>query len=137
MPAGTTPIFIAVINDKGVTWVNADGAAASKDVFVAGSNGSRCFAIAATSTDTSDRDFQIFLNDGSTSFLVGTVTVPLGAGNTGTVAALNLIGSLSTNPWLNSDGSVMLPTGWKIKASNVTTITTAKTVTLVALGGDY
>jgi hypothetical protein len=134
--ANTAPIFVAVPNNKGQTWVNGDGAAATKDIFVAGSNGSRVSGISVCSTDTSDRDFHLYYYDGSTAYLLGTLTVPLGAGNTGTVPALNLL-SLSNIPGLNPDGSITLKTGEKLQAANVATITAAKTVTVVALGGDY
>ncbi len=92
--------------------------------------------MAVASSDTSAIDVQLFAYDGSTAWLVGTITVPIGAGNTGSVAAVNLL-SLSQCPWLNSDGSITLPTGWKLQASNVSQVTSAKTLTLVALGADY
>jgi hypothetical protein len=136
MAANTAPIFVLTINNKGQSWTHSDAAATTKDVFVAGSNGSRLAAVAATSTDTAAIDVQLFAYDGSTAWLVGTVTVAIGAGNTGTVAAQNLL-ILSSNPWLNSDGSITLPSGWKLQASNVTQVTTGKTLTLVGLGADY
>lgn len=136
MPANVAPIFVLTVNDKGQSWTHADAAATTKDVFVAGSNGSRLASVAAASTDTSAIDVQLLAFDGATAWLVGTVTVPIGAGNTGTVAAVNLL-SLSQCPWLNGDGSLLLPSGWKLQASNVTQVTAAKTLTLVAWGGDY
>lgn len=136
MAANTSPIFVLTINNKGQTWVNADGSGVTKDVFVAGANGSRLASVAATSSDTSDRDFSLYAYDGSTAFLIGTVTVAAGAGNAGTTAAINLL-SLSLNPWLNSDGSIALPSGWKLQVKNLTAVTSGKTVTLVALGADY
>jgi hypothetical protein len=136
MAAGTKPIFVAALNNKGQTWVNADGAGAVKDVFVAGANGSRAASLIATSTDTSAIDVQVFAYDGSTAFLIGTITVPIGAGNTGTVGGVNLL-QLAGIPGLNSDGSITLPTSWKLQASNVTTVTAAKTLTVVCVGGDY
>lgn len=92
--------------------------------------------MAVASTDTSAIDVQLFAYDGSTAWLVGTVTIPIGAGNTGSVAAVNLL-NLPACPWLNGDGSITLPTGWKLQASNVTQVTSAKTLTIVALGADY
>jgi len=136
MAQNTSPIFVLTINNKGQTWANADGAGASKDLFVAGANGSRIAAVAACSTDTAAIDVQLFAYDGTTAYLIGTITVAIGAGNTGSVAAQNLL-ALSSCPWLNSDGSITLPSGWKLQAKNVTTVTAAKTLTIVALGGDF
>jgi hypothetical protein len=136
MPANTAPIFVLTLNNKGQSWTHADAAATTKDLFVAGANGSRLASVAASSTDTSAIDVQLLAFDGSTAWLVSTVTVAIGAGNTGAVAAQNLL-SLSQCPWLNSDGSLTLPSGWKLQASNVTQVTAAKTLTLVSLGADY
>ncbi len=136
MAANTAPIFVLAPNNKGATWTNSDTAPTTKDLFVAGSNGSRVAGISVCSTDTSDRDFHLYYYDGSTAYLIGTLTVPLGAGNTGTVAAINFL-SLANIPALNPDGSITLKTGEKLQAANVVTVTSAKTVTIVAFGGDY
>lgn len=137
MAAGTNPIFVAALNNKGQSWTNSDAAGTTKDVLVAGTNGSRVAAVSATSTDTSAVDVQILLHDGTTAWLVGTITVAAGAGNTGSTAAQNLLGVLSSTPWTNSDGSVTLPNGWKLQAKNVTQVSAGKTLTLVGIGGDY
>jgi hypothetical protein len=135
MAANISPIFVLTINNKGITFVNADGTS-TKDLFVAGSNGSRVASIAATTTDTSNNIIHLYAYDGSTAYLVGEITVPLASGTDGTTAAVNLL-SLAMCPWLNSDGSITLPTGWKLQASVNAAVTTAKTLTLVALGADY
>lgn len=136
MAANTAPIFVLTPNNKAATWTNADSAATTKDVFVAGTNGSRLAAIEATSSDTSAVDVHLYYYDGSTAYLIGTVTVAIGAGNTGSVAAQNLL-SLSSLPGLNSDGSLFLKSGEKIQAANVTQVTSGKTLTLAAFGADY
>lgn len=135
MAANTAPIFVAAINNKGVTFVNADGTT-TKDLFVAGANGSRVASIAATTTDTSANIVHLYAYDGTTAYLVGEVTVAAASGTDGATAAVNLL-ALSMCPWLNSDGSITLPSGWKLQASVAAAVTAAKTLTLVALGGDY
>lgn len=135
MAANTQPIFVASMNNKGVTFVNADGTT-TKDVFVAGSNGSRVASVAATTTDTSANLVHIYLYDGTTAYQVGEVTVAAASGTDGSTAAVNLL-SLSMNPWLNSDGSITLPSGWKLQASVNAAVTSAKTLTLVSIGADY
>jgi len=135
MAQNTSPIFVLTINDKGVTFVNADGTT-TKDIFVAGANGSRLASISATTTDTSANLVILYAYDGSTAYRIGEVSVAAASGTDGSTAAVNLL-SLSMNPWLNSDGSLTLPTGWKIQASVSTSVTSAKTLTLVAWGADY
>src|SRR6476646_352883 len=104
MAANTTPIFVLTINNKGVTFVNADGTA-TKDIFVAGSNGSRVGAVSATTTDTSSNLVLLYAYDGATAYRVGEITVAAASGTDGSTASVNLL-SLSMCPWLNSDGSV-------------------------------
>lgn len=135
MAANTSPIFVLTANNKGITFVNADGTTL-KDVFVAGTNGSRLASIAATTNDTSTNNVKIEIYDGSTAYWAGTVAVPTLSGTDGSTAAVNLL-SLSMCPWLNSDGSLFLPTGWKVQVAPLVAVTTAKTLTLVALGADY
>lgn len=135
MAANTSPIFVLTPNNKGVTFVNADGTTL-KDLFVAGANGSRLGSIAATTNDTAANNVQIKLFDGTTAWWAGTVDVPTLAGTDGATAAVNLL-SLSMCPWLNSDGSLLLPSGWKVQVAPLVAVTAAKTLTLVALGADY
>lgn len=135
MAANTSPIFVLTVNNKGVTFVNADGTTA-KDIFVAGANGSRVGSVAATTTDTSNNLVILYIYDGSTAYRVGEITVTAASGTDGSTAAVNLL-SLSTCPWLNSDGSVTLPSGWKLQAAVSSAVTAAKTLTLVSLGADY
>lgn len=136
MAANTEPIFVKTPNNKGQTWTNSDTAPTTKDVVVAATDGTLVTAVSAASTDTSDRDFHLYYNDGTTDYLLGTVTVTAGAGNTGSVAALNLL-DLSKCPALNPDGSLFLKTGEKLRAANVATVTSAKTITLIGLAANY
>lgn len=135
MAANTSPIFVLTPNCKGVTFVNADSTTA-KDLFVAGANGSRLASVSATTTDTSANNVKLLLYDGSTAWWAGTVNVPTLSGTDGSTAAVNLL-TLSMCPWLNSDGSIVLPTGWKLQVAPLAAVTSAKTLTLVALGADY
>ena len=135
MAANTSPIFVLTPNCKGVTFVNADGTTL-KDMFVAGANGSRLAAVAANTNDTSANNVKLELFDGTTAYWAGTVNVPTLSGTDGTTAAVNLL-ALSMCPWLNSDGSIFLPTGWKLQVAPLAAVTAAKTLTLVALGADY
>lgn len=139
MAAATKPIFVAKLRGNTAQWTNSDAAATVKDVFVAdATNGSLCTAIAATSTETAnDRIFAILLHDGTSAFLVGSITVLRNSGFDGTAAATNLLGSLAACPWLNSDGSLPVPAGWKIQLKNLTQVAAGKQVDIVALGGDY
>ena len=136
MAVNTKPMFVGKTKGTGTTWTNSDAAATKKTVFTAAaSEGSLLTALAVTSSDTSDRVFNLYLNDGSTDFLIGSKSV---SAATGTAAApsLNFMADTITFPFLSPDG-LLVPYGWAVKLENVTQVTAAKTVTFVALGGDF
>lgn len=110
--------------------VNAD-AQAQKTIYTAGANGSKLTSLLAVSTDTSSRDVQISITNGGTSYPIGTVTIPAGAGNTGGVAAQNILGGL-VGLAVDSDGNfyIHLQSGDTLTASALATVTTAKTITV-------
>jgi len=136
MAVNTKPMFVGKTNGKGTTWTNSDAANTKKTIFTGGaSEGSMLTAIAVTSSDTSDRVFNIYLNDGSTDFLIGSKTVTAGVG-VAAASGLNLLADTTAFPWLSPDG-LLVPYGWVVKLENATQVTSGKTVTVVALGGDF
>ena len=138
MAANTAPIFVKNLTAKGTTWTNSDAAATKKTVTpTVGAEGARVHSIAVTTDDTTARDFQIFLNDGTTDTLLGTVTIPIGAGNTGSAAAIAILKQSTLLPWVGADGSLLVPTGCVVKMANVTQPTSAKTFYVTTFSGDY
>lgn len=75
-------------------------------LYTGGANGTKIVAIIAQSTDTAAHDIQVSIVNGGTTYTLGTVTVPIGAGNSGTVPSVNLLNS-SQLPGLpvDSDGN--------------------------------
>ena len=136
--ANTAPIFVANVTGKGATWTNSDAANTKKVISpTIGANGARIHFINATSSDTSARDFNLYLNDGTTDFLIGAFTVTVGAGTSGAIASV-CVSALNTQlPFLASDGSLLIPAGWSLKAENAAQVTSAKSVAITVIGGDY
>ncbi len=119
---------------------NAD-AQAQKTVYTAGANGSKVTGLIAQSTDTSARDVQVSITNGGTSYPLGTVAVPIGAGNSGTVPSVNLINATQM-PGIpvDSDGNpyLLLQSGDTLTVSALTTVTAAKLITVSVLDvGDF
>lgn len=135
--ANTSPIFIKNVTAKGTTWTNSDSANTKKTISpTIGSEGTRIHSINITTDDTTTRDFGIYLNDGSTDFLVATIAISAGSGASSTaIAVLASISSLV--PMAATDGSILLPAGWQMKGAVVTQPTSAKTFWVVVTGGDY
>ena len=92
----------------------------------------RIDAINITSDDSAAQVVDIFLRAGSTNFLLGSVSIPAGAGKTGTLPKeFFLDGMPSSEQGMNMSGSELL------QAAMEGTITSAKTVTLTIFGGLY
>lgn len=135
MSGNTHPIFIRQPKGAEVTFVNADGVTA-KDLISAGNDGTKITAIAVTSDDTSARVVQLLIHDGATAYLVGSVPVPTLTGTDGVNAAIDILNP-SYLPWLDSEGAFTIPAGYKVQVKPTVAITAAKTLTVVAFGGDF
>lgn len=134
MPANTAPIFPASINNSTTSFSDVDGTNL-KQISTTSANGTRVDAIIVTSTDTVDRDLNLYINDGISDFQIGQVTIPAGSGTTtsASVSALNILDL----PWLENIGSLFLKTGFSLKAGMATNITTSKVINVIVIGGDY
>ena len=135
MSAGIAPIFPAVVQTSAVAILPAD-TTAEKTLVTAGTNGARIDTVSVVSTDTAARTFTVLLNDGSTSYPVGEVVVPITAGSDGATLAVKAL-ALAFLPWLDASGSLFLKAGWKLNVAAKVAVTTAKAVTFVACYGDF
>jgi hypothetical protein len=135
MAANTAPIFVATANLAEVTFVNADSTT-PKDLVAGATDGTKVFAINCTSDDTATVNMQVFMHDGTTAYLLGTVAVVTLSGTDGTSVAVNLLDS-TIIPSLDADGELFIPSGYKIQVAPLAAVTAALTVTVVCLAGDY
>lgn len=136
MVANTKPIFQnGVKNGTPVTFVNADGTT-EKTIFTAGADGSLVDSVFVTSDDTSAVVLDVFINDLTTSFLIGSVNVPTLSGTDGTTDGINLL-DITLLPALQSGGSLPLQATFKLNVAPQAAVTAAKTVTITPAGGDY
>ena len=111
-----------------------------KTLFTAGVNDSVVKAINVQSTDTAARVVNLYVNDGTTDFLIGSVNVPLSSGNTGTAATIDLLGGalMPSLPYdANGKRIIPLPAGYIVKVSSKTTITAATEITFVLMAENY
>jgi hypothetical protein len=111
-----------------------------KTLFTAGTDDSVVKSINVQSTDTAARVVNLYVNDGTTDFLIGSVNVPLSSGNTGTAATIDLLGGtlMPSLPYdANGKRILPLPAGDSLKVSSKTTITAATEITFVCMAEDY
>jgi hypothetical protein len=139
MPKSTSLNFTQSLKLTGVKILPAD-TTTLKTLFTAGANDSVVKAINVQSTDTAARVVNLYVNDGTTDFLVGAVNIPLNSGNTGAVAAIDLLGGtlLPSLPYDSNGKRVLpLPAGYVLKVSSQTTVTSAREITVVCMSEDY
>jgi hypothetical protein len=139
MPVTATPIYPQTVKNWTVQIANAD-ASNKKSLVAGGSNGSKVEMISVSSTDTSDRDINVYLNDGSTDHLLGTIKVPLSSGNTNAIVPVNFL-SNTQNPCTPYDAMgnkyIYVMNGYTLKVAATTTVTSGKIIDFIAQGGDF
>lgn len=131
--------FTQNVKLSGVKILPAD-TTALKTLFTAGSNDSVVKAINVQSTDTAARVVQLWVNDGSTDFLIGSVNIPLRSGDNGTAATIDLLGGtlMPSLPYdANGKRILPLPAGYILKVNSQATVTAAKEITFVCMAEDY
>jgi hypothetical protein len=129
------PIYPGTIKNSGLDIENADSTGL-QTLLTAGTDGSRINMISAVSDDTAEMIVDLYINDGATDFLIGSVTVPTLSGTDGSTPAVSLLNATDL-PYLGEDLSLFLEGGFLLKAAVQVAVTAAKKVTLVATYGDY
>lgn len=139
----TTPNSIVTPQtpNRGVAQLtNSSSTSTATTLFTAGGNGSKIVSLTGMNSDTSSHDVQFGIVNGGTFYPIGTVTLASGAGNSGSVAGINLINS-SQVPGLpiDSDGNpyIYLISGDTLGVLPVTAPASGKTITLACMDGDF
>jgi hypothetical protein len=112
---------------------------ALKPLFTAGVNDSVVKAINVQSSDTSLRVIQLWVNDGTTDFLIGSVNVPASSGNNGTAATIDLLGGtlMPSLPYdANGKRVLPLPAGYILKVNSTSNVALGA-VTVVCMAENY
>jgi hypothetical protein len=135
MAKTTTLPLTQNLNVKGVTILPAD-TTALKTIYTGGSNDAILKALNITSTDTSVRNVALWLSDGTTDFLLGTMPIAATSGFDGVTPAVDgLSGLLTPSLPFDNNGKRVIPmkVGSVLKIGSLTTVTTAKQITALAL----
>ena len=131
MAANVNPIFELTPQAGAQTFVNAD-ATNKKTLITAGAAGFRLDAISICSNDISAVNLAFYIDIGGTDYYIGNVLVAIGSGYT---TVLKVDGLIQLKPaFLNC---IVLPAGALLECNSVAAVAAAKTVTVVALGGDF
>lgn len=123
----------------GVIFQLADGTA-KKTIFTAGADDSIIKTISICSDDTSSRIIQFFRTISGEDYLIGSILIPTLSGTDGSTPRVNgLNGTLLSGANIDKDGNYFMQViaSQTIKAAITTTITTAKTITVVTIGEKF
>lgn len=104
-------------------------------------DGTKIVGLIVTSNDTAARDVTWGITRTSVFFPLGTVTIPITAGQVASAAAVNLL-DLTKTPGLpiDSDGNPFVflsDASDTLQIKALTTVTTAKEIDVTAIGGDW
>ena len=139
MANSNVPMFIQTIT-TGVQQVLPADTTTLKTLITAGAQGSRVFSIVVASTDTTTRDLQLWLTRSATNYLIGTVNIPLSAGNINSAPSISILNNTQMpglpldangNPYIDLKASDMLA------IATTTTVTAAKAINATAVCGDF
>lgn len=106
-------------------------------------NDRRVYGISVTSTDAGAQTVTFFLNDGTTHYQVFQLSVAANSGNSTTVAAVDLMGSvygaavLQKQRDANGVPYFNLPKTWSLQYSFNTTLLATEVLTVLVFGETY
>lgn len=109
-------------------------------IYTAGADDAVVKSVHCTSTDTSAANVQIWLNDGTNDRLLGTINVPAGSGNNGTLASVDLLdGDMIPGLSYDQNGKRILPMkgGTTLKVAVLVTVTATKQLYFVGAVEEY
>jgi hypothetical protein len=138
--AGTaTPVFPQTIKNYVAQILPAD-ASNVKTLVTGATNGTKIEAITVASTDTTARDVQLVLTISSVTYVLATVQIPITAGNTNSAPAVDVLRHTQW-PGLSYDANgnkiLYVANGAVLGIKSLTTVTAAKEIDALAIGGDF
>lgn len=134
-----TPIFPQTIKTNVAQILPAD-TTTLKTLVTPPANGIRIDNILVSSTDSSAKDLQFVLSVSGTDYVVGTLSIPANSGFTNSVPLVSVFAHsqfIGLNTDLNGNKNLHLASGAVLKVKSLTTVTTAKAISIVAQCGEY
>lgn len=140
MAVTATPVFPQVPKSFKVQILPAD-ASGLKTIATGGTNGSKVNAIVVSSSDTAARDVSWGITNTSIFYVMGTVTIPITAGQIAATPAVNLL-DITKTPGLpiDADGNpyiLLASSSDTLQIKALTTVTAAKEIDVSAVGADF
>lgn len=134
-----TPVFPQSIKNGQVQILPAD-TTTLKTIYTAAANGSVVSSILMSSTDTANKDVQFYVTIGGTDYLLATIQCPLNSGFTNALPLVSVLDHANfAQQIIDAHGNrcLYLASGSVLKAKALSTVTTAKAISLFAQVGDF
>jgi hypothetical protein len=115
----------------------------AKDILPAdATNDRRIYGITIYTDESAAKDVKLSISDGTTTWIMTTIAIPLNSGNTNAIVPVDIFASTQISPFIkNRDASgapyLHIPATWSIKLNYVVTMTAAKTANIVIIGETY
>jgi hypothetical protein len=102
----------------------------------------RVYGITVWTDESAAKDVALHISDGTTTWELTTVAIPLNAGNTNAIVPVDMFASTQVSPFIkNRDASgapyLHIPATWSLKLAYNATMTAAKTANFVIIGEIY
>jgi len=126
-----------------VTQFSATDTTVHKDILSANATyHRRVYGITVWTDETAAKDVALHLSDGTSTWEITTIAIPLGSGNTNAVVPVDLFASTQVSPYIkNRDASgsayLHIPATWSLKIAYNATMTAAKISHFTVIGETY
>jgi hypothetical protein len=135
--------FTDSITENITNVVNANGTGDVTIYTCTNPTGARIYAIAVMSNDTVPHDVQIKINNGTTTFRMGTTTTVANAGNTNALITDDLFADAQLNAMFskNIDANGVpywnIPNGWSVVIALPVVVTAGREMNFFVYGEEY
>lgn len=139
MANSNVPMFVQTIS-TGVAQILPADTTTLKTLITAGANGGRVSGLTVASSDTVTRDIQLWITRSAVNYLLGTVNIPLSAGNINSAPSINILGNAQIAGLpadANGNYYLDLKAGDVLAIAATTTVTAAKVIHAIANYGDF
>lgn len=114
----------------------------AKDILVSSASDRRVYGITVYTDESAAKDVVVNISNGTTTWKLTTVAVPINSGNTNAIVPVDIFSSTQFSPFVrNRDASgaayIHIPAGWSIRLSYVATMTAAKVANYIVVGETY
>ena len=102
----------------------------------------RVYGITVYTDETAAKDIFLYVSDGTTTWRLTTIAIPINSGNTNAIVPVDVFSSTQISPFVkNRDASgapyLHIPATWSLRASYGAAITAAKLSNIVIIGEIY